>query len=58
MSIKFTAMKRFIVILVLLACVVAVTYASLRSIKQKAAVKSEKKETKKHHQCSHACMFS
>ena len=51
-------MKRFIVILVLLACVVAVAYASLRSIQQKAAVKSEKKEIKKHHQCIHTCMFS
>jgi hypothetical protein len=58
MCIKFTAMKRFIVIVFLLACVAAVTYASLRSIRQKAPVKSEKKEVKKHHQCSHTCMFS
>jgi hypothetical protein len=57
MDIKFTAMKRFIVVLILLACVAVVAYASLRTTKQKAAIKTEKKEMKKHH-CSHTCMFS
>ena len=51
-------MKRLIVILLLLACVVAVAYASLRTTKQKAAIKTEKKDLKKQHHCSHTCMFS
>jgi hypothetical protein len=51
-------MKRFIVILILVACVAAVAYASLRTTKQKAAIKTEKKEIKKKHHCSHTCFFS
>ncbi|HMG68911.1 MAG TPA: hypothetical protein VK588_14535 [Chitinophagaceae bacterium] len=48
-------MKRFIIVLLLLACVAAVTYASLRTTKQKAATKTGNKEMK-HHRCSHSCM--
>jgi type II secretory pathway pseudopilin PulG len=51
-------MKRLIVVLVLLAFVAAVAYASLRTTKQKAAIKTEKKEMKKQHHCNHTCMFS
>ena len=51
-------MKRFIVVLILLACVAVVAYASLRTTKQKAAIKTEKKEIKKKHHCSHTCLFS
>jgi len=50
-------MKRLIVVLLLLACVAAVAYASLRATKQKAAIKTEKKQMKEHH-CSQTCMFS
>jgi Tfp pilus assembly protein PilO len=58
LSIKFTVMKRLVVVLILLAFVAAVAYASLRTNKQKAAIKTEKKEIKKKKQCSHTCMFS
>jgi Tfp pilus assembly protein FimT len=51
-------MKRLIIVLVLLACIAAVAYASLRSTKQKAAIKTEKKEIKKKHECSHTCAYS
>jgi len=51
-------MKRLIVVLILLACVAAVAFASLRTTKQKATIKTEKKEIKKKRQCSHTCMFS
>lgn len=51
-------MKRFVVILFLLAFVAAVAYASLRTNKHKADFKKEKKEIKKKKQCSHTCLFS
>jgi hypothetical protein len=51
-------MKRLVFVLVLLACIAAVAYASLRSNKQKPATKTEKKDIKKKHECSHTCMFS
>ena len=50
-------MKRLIIVLVLLACIAAVAYASLRTNKQKAAIKTEKKELKKKHECSHTCPY-
>ena len=51
-------MKRLIIVLVLLACIAAVAFASLRSNKQKAAIKTEKKEIKKKHECSRTCPYS
>jgi hypothetical protein len=51
-------MKRLVFVLVLLACIAAVAYASLRTNKQKPAIKTEKKEIKKKHECSHTCMLS
>lgn len=52
-------MKRLIVVLVLVALVAVVAFASMRSSKQKAAIKTDKKEIKKkNHECSHTCIFS
>ncbi|HEV8282883.1 MAG TPA: hypothetical protein VGQ09_01160 [Chitinophagaceae bacterium] len=51
-------MKRLVFVIVLLACIAAVAFASLRTNKQKPATKTEKKEIKKKKQCSHTCMFS
>jgi hypothetical protein len=50
-------MKRLVVVLILLACVAAVAFASLRTNKQKAPIKTEKKEIRKK-QCTHTCMYS
>lgn len=51
-------MKRLTIVLILLACIVAVAYASLRTTKQKPSIKTEKKDMKKQHHCSHTCLFS
>ena len=54
-------MKKLIVVLVLLAFVAGIAYASLRTTKQKAAIKTDqqKKEIKKKKkECSHTCLFS
>lgn len=51
-------MKRLVVVLILLAFVAAVAYASLRTNKQNAGIKTEKKEIKKKKECSHTCVFS
>lgn len=51
-------MKRLLIVLVLIACVAAVAFASLRTNKQKAAIKTDKKDIKKKRQCSHTCLFS
>jgi len=51
-------MKRLIIVLVLLACIAAVTYASLHTNKQRAGIKTEKKEIKKKHECSRTCAYS
>ena len=51
-------MKRLIIVWVLLACIAAVAYASLRTNKQKAGIKTEKKEIKKKHECSRTCAYS
>jgi len=51
-------MKRLVFVLILLACIAAVAYASLRTTKQRPANKTEKKEIKKKHECSHTCMYS
>ena len=51
-------MKRLVFVLILLACIAAVAYASLRTTKQRPAIKTEKKDIKKKHECSHTCMYS
>ncbi|HMU47629.1 MAG TPA: hypothetical protein PKC72_14765 [Chitinophagaceae bacterium] len=51
-------MKRFLVVLILVAGLAAVAFASFNSNKKKTQTekKAEKKEMKK--KCSHSCMFS
>ena len=51
-------MKRLVVVIILIACLAAVAYASLRTNKQKAAIKNEKKEIKEKKHCTHTCVFS
>ena len=56
-------MKRLLVVIVLLAFMAAVAFASLtrtnKTIKKQAdAKKTEKKETKKKRECKHTCWFS
>ena len=52
-------MKRLVVVFVLIVCLAAVAFASLRTNKHKAATKTEKKEIKKKkHCCAHTCLFS
>jgi hypothetical protein len=59
---KFTAMKRYIIILVLMICLAAVAFATLQSSKNKAGIKNVKtekqKEVKKNKECRHTCPFS
>jgi hypothetical protein len=61
MYIKFQVMKRVVVVIILLACIGAVAFASLsrinRTQKEKAPVKQEQKiDKKKEHK--HPCMFN
>ena len=51
-------MKRLIIVWVLLACIAVVAFASLRTSKQRAGIKTEKKEIKKKHECSRTCAYS
>ena len=53
-------MKKLLMLFVLIAFLAAVAFAtlSITSKKQGEVKKTEKKELKKKHHCSHTCLFS
>jgi hypothetical protein len=52
-------MKRLLIVFVLMICLAAVAFATLRSVRHRASTKTEKKkECKERRECTHTCPFS